>query len=58
MPDIKNLEAALGLSKDKSKLLNLTFGTSNITPGDYLPKRRKLSKSLLLRLRKIEWLII
>jgi len=38
MPDIKNIEAALALSKDESKVLGLTIGTQKVTPGQYIPK--------------------
>lgn len=41
MPDIKNIEAALALSKDESKVLGLTIGTQNVTPGQHIPKGGK-----------------
>jgi phosphatidylethanolamine-binding protein len=41
MPDIKNIEAALALSKDESKVLGLTLGTQKVAPGQYIPKGGK-----------------
>jgi len=41
MPDIKNIEAALALSKDESKVLGLTVGTQKVTPGQHIPKGGK-----------------
>lgn len=41
MPDIKNIEAALDLCIDKSKVLGLNFGTKKIIPGQHIPKAGK-----------------
>jgi phosphatidylethanolamine-binding protein len=41
MPDIKDIEATLALSKDESKLLGLTIGTHKVTPGQHIPKGGK-----------------
>ncbi|KAF4632589.1 hypothetical protein G7Y89_g5540 [Cudoniella acicularis] len=41
MPDIKNIEAAIALSKeDESKVLGLTIGAQKVkvTPGQHIPK--------------------
>ncbi|RFU28161.1 hypothetical protein B7463_g8170, partial [Scytalidium lignicola] len=38
MPDIKNIEAAIALCKDESKLLGVTIGTKKVTPGMHIPK--------------------
>jgi hypothetical protein len=39
MPDKKSVEAALSLIKnDPSKVLGLTLGTRNVTPGQEIPK--------------------
>lgn len=41
MPNIKDIEAALTLSEDKSKLLGLTLGKQQVTPGQFIPKEGK-----------------
>ncbi|KAN0098461.1 putative protease inhibitor [Hyaloscypha variabilis] len=38
MPDTKYIEAAVALSKDKSKVLSVTFGTHKVIPGEHIPK--------------------
>jgi hypothetical protein len=39
MPAIKSVEAALSLIKsDNSKILDLTVGTHQVTPGQEIPK--------------------
>lgn len=39
MSGIKNIEAALDLCRDESKVLVLTVGTQKIAPGKYIPKK-------------------
>jgi hypothetical protein len=42
MPSSKSAEKALELiSNDKSKVLGLTFGKHNVTPGQHVPKAGK-----------------
>jgi hypothetical protein len=44
MPSSKSAEKALELiSHDKSKVLGLTVGKHNVTPGQHVPKAGKLS---------------
>jgi hypothetical protein len=51
MPDIKNIEAALALCKDESKVLGLNLGTKKITPGQHIPKRGKYFHSYRLSIK-------
>ncbi|KUJ14538.1 putative protease inhibitor [Mollisia scopiformis] len=45
MPDTKNIEAAVLLCKDESKVLGLSFGTQKVTPGQHVPKAGKFKNT-------------